>query len=656
MMDAVTLVVTMLASFFFHASLKTALVVGLVLLVQKCFSRILSASGHYLLWTPVVISMLTPVGFDIELPLITTAGDAGSTATARTIPERDTAPASQSLTVPRQEMPANTASLPSYSSAESPVTLPFSWSSLLSWLWTAGVLTVLGMVALSSYRFLLIVRRSSPAPLHLQHFLETCMQETSCNTRVSLLHSHEIAVPMVAGLFRPVLLLPAGLDAELTPQQLRHVVVHELMHLKRLDIPSNWFMVLLQALHWFNPAVWLAFSLMRHDRELACDAATLLHLAPADRAAYGHTLLQLSAALPRNRLPATALGILDNPSQLRRRILMLVQTSRSTPLQSSVAMLLVLLLSAAAFSQPVPTVPSASLSATAPVPSTAPSPAPVASIAPPAQPPMQAAAPLTQEPVAPAFLPAAPAAPEAVEALPVEKAVEALLFSEPVATEPALPPLDATATVAAVLPAEHEPRMLAAAVASEQPPSGSESIVDLAAIEQLTRDINVVKEEKLRYIDEWNSIAADCESRRNRLLGGMSKPCRQVRMAVARGEVLEFGLECYTLTQRHDELLSAVRAMVAAEDARPDQEAVLAENARNLATFCSKDTYETRYPAFAGLLAQAESHRSQPTTSFHHNSGFHEVGPPADVVPNVFAPVPATTYESQSTPVFTTPY
>jgi beta-lactamase regulating signal transducer with metallopeptidase domain len=44
---------------------------------------------------------------------------------------------------------------------------------------------------------------------------------------------------------------------------LRHVFLHELAHLKRHDIALNWLFAGAQALHWFNPLVWLAFQQAR---------------------------------------------------------------------------------------------------------------------------------------------------------------------------------------------------------------------------------------------------------------------------------------------------------------------------------------------------------------------------------------------------------
>jgi len=83
--------------------------------------------------------------------------------------------------------------------------------------------------------------------------LEDCKQETRIHAYLAVVETERVTSPALFGIIRPRLLLPAGTLAELGPEQLRHVFLHELAHLQRHDIAVNWVMTLLQALHWFNP-------------------------------------------------------------------------------------------------------------------------------------------------------------------------------------------------------------------------------------------------------------------------------------------------------------------------------------------------------------------------------------------------------------------
>src|SRR5690606_13802718 len=88
--------------------------------------------------------------------------------------------------------------------------------------------------------------------------------------------------PALFGLFRPMLLIPAGLEHRLTDDEWSMIFRHELSHYRRKDLWINAVVFFLACFHWFNPFVWLGLRRMRMEQELACDAAALSN-APADR-------------------------------------------------------------------------------------------------------------------------------------------------------------------------------------------------------------------------------------------------------------------------------------------------------------------------------------------------------------------------------------
>ena len=103
-----------------------------------------------------------------------------------------------------------------------------------------------------------------------------------------------LPAPMLAGLLRPVILLPEPL-----PQSapLECALRHELTHFRRRDIPLKALVLWVKALHWFNPLMWLMARAVEQDTELACDDSTL-HALPGDqRSAYGRSILQTVSAV-----------------------------------------------------------------------------------------------------------------------------------------------------------------------------------------------------------------------------------------------------------------------------------------------------------------------------------------------------------------------
>jgi cell division protein FtsI/penicillin-binding protein 2 len=84
------------------------------------------------------------------------------------------------------------------------------------------------------------------------------------------------SVPMVWGIISPCLLLPEDTD-EWPDEKLRAVLLHELAHLRRHDPAALLLCQTTQALHWFNPLVWLTVRRLREDQERACDDDVLRH-------------------------------------------------------------------------------------------------------------------------------------------------------------------------------------------------------------------------------------------------------------------------------------------------------------------------------------------------------------------------------------------
>ncbi len=98
--------------------------------------------------------------------------------------------------------------------------------------------------------------------------------------------SDKITVPMVWGLFRPVILLPIGAD-DWQSERLRVVLFHELAHIKRRDWMMQMIAQVACAVYWFNPLVWFAARWMRIEAERACDDQVLnAGYQPADYAQH----------------------------------------------------------------------------------------------------------------------------------------------------------------------------------------------------------------------------------------------------------------------------------------------------------------------------------------------------------------------------------
>jgi bla regulator protein BlaR1 len=93
--------------------------------------------------------------------------------------------------------------------------------------------------------------------------------------------------PGVVGLWRPTLLVPAGLENHLAPSQLKAVIAHEVTHVRRRDNLTAAVHMLVEALFWFHPFVWWIGARLLAERERACDEAVLRLLGEPEAYAEG---------------------------------------------------------------------------------------------------------------------------------------------------------------------------------------------------------------------------------------------------------------------------------------------------------------------------------------------------------------------------------
>lgn len=88
---------------------------------------------------------------------------------------------------------------------------------------------------------------------------------------VELRESAQVAVPMVIGFLKPVVLVPLGMLANLPAAQVEAILLHELAHIRRRDYLINLVQVFCENVFFFNPAVWWISKLIREEREHCCD-------------------------------------------------------------------------------------------------------------------------------------------------------------------------------------------------------------------------------------------------------------------------------------------------------------------------------------------------------------------------------------------------
>ncbi|MFD1140140.1 M56 family metallopeptidase [Larkinella insperata] len=143
---------------------------------------------------------------------------------------------------------------------------------LLVTIWLVGTIVLLVRL-LGGWVFVqrLTRRNINPAPEAWQNYLQQIARQLGISDAVRLMESTEITVPMTIGWLKPVVLIPIGLLAGLSPRQVEAVLAHELAHIRRYDYLVNLLQSVVEIVLFFHPAVWWLSARIREEREHCCD-------------------------------------------------------------------------------------------------------------------------------------------------------------------------------------------------------------------------------------------------------------------------------------------------------------------------------------------------------------------------------------------------
>ena len=183
-----------------------------------------------------------------------------------------------------------------------------SAGTLVPWLfvaWGVGAALFLMRLGLGALSLRRLVHRATPLDSpDWKHPLIDGADRLGLSRLPRLLASDRVAMPVLCGVFDPVIVVPAA-AREWTDRRRRAVLCHEIAHLRRLDLPLNLLGRVACALHWFNPLVWHAARQLRAESERACDDLVLaVGTRPSE---YADHLLQIVCGARRERAPAVAI-------------------------------------------------------------------------------------------------------------------------------------------------------------------------------------------------------------------------------------------------------------------------------------------------------------------------------------------------------------
>lgn len=328
-------------------TLPMALVIAVLLAAGPLLGRRFTAKWRYWAWLLIAVRLLLPVGITLPQPVVTLPQPQGEFTypVSREEPApTEPAPVGDPIQVvpgaaendPYQQIETGMTA-PTGPSAETPkpaepaiTPTPAGTRSIpvmeaVGWCWAAGTALFL-LWQLGSYLALRAKLSRSRRPLTDEAILAVLEKESAAAGRQRPLPVYTAAVgsPMIVGAIKPTLLLP---ELELSTEQLSLVFRHELIHYRRRDIWYKLLLMLANAIHWFNPMVWLMVYAADRDLELSCDEAVVAGRDEAYREEYGRCLLAVvRAGMSRRTLFTT--NFYSGKKTLKNRLATIFDTTK----------------------------------------------------------------------------------------------------------------------------------------------------------------------------------------------------------------------------------------------------------------------------------------------------------------------------------------
>lgn len=157
-------------------------------------------------------------------------------------------------------------------------------------IWLLGLAIFLAVVA-ASYAFYLISRKKKSVDVCDNEIFERVKNELGIRRKVKLRVCSDVRAPSLSGVLFPVVYIP---EKEISPESQKMIFLHELTHYKRGDLLLKWTSLFINAVHWFNPLIYIAVSNISDFCEISCDIQVTKNMSDYDRKVYMNTILDFA--------------------------------------------------------------------------------------------------------------------------------------------------------------------------------------------------------------------------------------------------------------------------------------------------------------------------------------------------------------------------
>lgn len=258
----------------------------ILLMLKPVTRRVFGSAWQYYIWISVLIICVLPIKFNIPYGSDLNFG----APLSQTVNMTDT----QNFSDKEAEIKSNEVQVTEYeppvqetTSNEKPT---INIIKILCLIWISGVCLFILSGIISYLRFWFTVLKNSEIIFCRQ--LENLKHINKIKREITVRQTPMLNTPLLTGIFKPTLVMPCK---KLSESEITFVLMHELKHYKRRDLIYKWFAFIVNAVHWFNPFIYLTIRQINDECEISCDLAVTRNMDNEEKKGYMRTIINLAS-------------------------------------------------------------------------------------------------------------------------------------------------------------------------------------------------------------------------------------------------------------------------------------------------------------------------------------------------------------------------
>ncbi len=253
-------------------TISNSVVILCLLFLSPLIKKRYIAKWRYFAWLFIAIRLIIPLNFSLsKAPIIVT-------------------PPTQTMIYQNEVVSHEITESPLPNEPATLQTKHVNTTDLFVAIWISGIVAFLLYQLFRYYSFKKSVKRWSYniSDTRITDIFNALLIDMNIQNSIEMKLCKKVCSPMLFGFFKPTLLLPSE---DYTDRDLVVILKHELIHYKRHDLWYKLILMIANAVHWFNPIVYVMQRVANRDIEFSCDDEVIKNTDIHFRKSYSKTIL-----------------------------------------------------------------------------------------------------------------------------------------------------------------------------------------------------------------------------------------------------------------------------------------------------------------------------------------------------------------------------